>query len=259
MNKININEMGAIITTYLTLKHPSKSNGFIIRLGDIIDNAYNRRRCYTIQFPFIQEDKENNILKITDQLVMYILDNYIDNYDLTYQFTILSIDPIIINKNITEIFIQYSGEMVNPEDIIRSISSDIITQMNKHIIELYMDNMYPDIDISDSKQLTQFNEIFNQIEMDTIFNKYPNVEVNVPINLTKSNDETKLLIYINGTIKTTSQIIDIIDDIRNCLDTDDTTEIFKYIKEDIVYNFSTTKEYQTFNIITYPNLSHMSI
>ena len=49
-------------------------------------------------------------------------------------------------------------------------------------------------------------------------------------------------------------MIDIIDEIRECLDTDDTTEIFKYDKEEIVYKFGTNKEIKSFNFITDPDI-----
>jgi hypothetical protein len=126
--------------------------------------------------------------------------------------------------------------------------------MNKRIIELYMDTNYPEIDIADTDQREQFNDIFDQIDMETIYEKYPFADVYIPINLTKSNDDTNVMIYINGTISTSVRIIDIIDDIRECLDTDDTNEIFNYSKDDIVYKFGTNKEIKSFNFITDPDI-----
>jgi hypothetical protein len=254
MNKINIYDMENIISSYLTDKHPQKSNGFIIRLEDIIQNSYSRRRCYIIQFPLFQLDKQNIIYQIMEKFSQFAIEHIIDNYDLNHEFTIISIDPININKKITDIFIQYSGMTINPEDIIKSISQDIISQMNKRIIELYMDNNYPDIDIADNDQREEFNKIFDQIEINTIHDKYPYVDIYVPINFTKSNDDTNIMIYINGTIKTSTQVIDIIDNIRTCLDTDDTNEIFKYDKDEIVYKFDSNKEIKSFNFITDPDI-----
>ena len=228
LHKIDIYEMEQTITSYLVNNHPVTSNGFFIRLEDLIQNSYSRRRCYIIEFPLFNDNKLEIISQIMDKWTQYAIEHIIENYDLSKEFTIVSIDPVKINKNITDISIQFAGMTVNPEDIVKSISIDIINQMNKRIIELYMDTNYPEIDIADSDQREQFNDIFDQIDMETIYEKYPFADVYIPINLTKSNDDTNVMIYINGTISTSVRIIDIIDDIRECLDTDDTNEIFNY-------------------------------
>jgi len=262
MHKINIYDMEKTINSYLMDKHPSKSNGFIIRLEDIIENSYNRRRCYIVQFPNLLLNKENIIYQIMEKWTQYAIEHIISNYDLTHEFTIVSIDPIIIDKDIEDVSIKYSGTTINPEDIVKSVSFDIISQMNKRIIEQYMDTNYPDIDIADSDQIDKFNEIFDQIDMDIIYEKYPYADVYIPINFTVSNananadtnTDTNEIIYINGTIHTSAQIIDIVDEIRSCLDTDDTNEIFKYDKDEIVYKFGPNKEIKSFNFITDPDI-----
>jgi hypothetical protein len=254
MHKINVYDLENIINSYLTDTHPSNSNGFIIRLEDLVENSYNRRRCYIVLFPLLNSLKNEIITQIMDKWTQYVIEHVISNYDLNHEFTVTSIDPICVEKKIDEVIIQYSGTNINPEDIVKSISLDVIEQMNKRIIELYMDTNYPEIDIADSENREQFNEVFDQIDMDIIYDKYPYADVYIPINLTKSNDETNVMIYINGTIKTSSKLIDIIYEIRECLDTDDTNEIFKYDKDEIVYEFGQNKEIKSFNFITDPDI-----
>ena len=254
MYKINIYDMENIIKNYLTAKHPSGSNGFLIRLEDKLENSYSRRRSYIILFPLLKLNKNEIINQIIDKWTQYAIEHIINNYDLNHEFTIVSIDPICIEKKINDITIQYSGITINPEDIVKSISTDVIEQMNKRIIELYMDTKYPTIDIADSEQKEQFDNIFNHTEMNTIYETYPFADVYIPINLTKSNNDMNIMICINGTINTSAQVIDIIDDIRNCLDTDDTTEIFKYNSDEIVFKFGHNKEIKTFNFITDPDI-----
>lgn len=84
---------------------------------------------------------------------------------------ILSIDPLRI-KDCNEIRIQYSGTHINPEGIIRNLTFDIIDQMNKHLIELYMDENYPEIDINDSEDKEEFNKIFDELDIDEIYEIY---------------------------------------------------------------------------------------
>jgi hypothetical protein len=253
MKNIGINEIEEVIKSYLNFKHPNHSNGFIIRLEDHIKNSYNRRRSYIIKFPHLHEetDKKNDqIIEILNTWTDFAINNIVPEYDLNYEMTILSIDPLNIDKQFKSVSVQYSGTTVNPEDFIRSISFDIIDQMNKHLIETYMDEKHPDIDIEDSDQRDQFNAIFDEIDMESIYETYPYSEVYVPINLTNSEADTNCELYLNATLKTNYQMIDIIDDIRRNLDTDDTNEVFNYNKDDIVYKFRKNKELENFAIIT---------
>lgn len=263
LNNINIYDVENSIKLYLIEKHPNHSNGFIIRLGDILENSFNRRRSYIIKFPYLSESKELQIEEIN--LIIFkwsefALENIIINYDLNQLMTIISIDPLNIDKIFNNISIIYAGTSINPEDIIRLISSDIIEQMNKHLLELYMDETYPNIDITDISQIEQFNEIFDNISIENIYEIYKYADVYVPITLSYNNLENKDInsnvesntIYLNGTINTFTKSVDIIDDIRICLDSDDTNENFKYIKEDIIFKFKLNNEIKSFAIITDP-------
>ena len=242
MNNITIYEIEKNVRLYLETIHPKTSNGFIIRLSNKINSVYERRKSYIVQFPLINQQIIEDIINKWSE---YALNNIIDDYDLNQLFTILSIDPIKISTNQTEINIKYGGEIVNPENIIRSLTLDIIEQMNKHMIELYMDNHYPDVD--------NYNEIFDKIEIEDIYFEYPDVDIYVPLKLS-SNDDDDITFYLNGTIKTTNHLIDIIDDIRMSLNSDDTNEIISYDKEDIVYKFGKNKVMQNFSIITDPQI-----
>ena len=257
MNNILINEVENNIRIYLETKHPIESNGFIIRLSDNINQIYERRRSYIVRFPFINPEIINQIV---DSWSEYALNNIIEDYDLNQPMTILSIDPLKFSTIYSDIVIMYSGEVINPEIIIRKLSIDIIEQMNKHMIELYMDQSYPEIDIDNPQQRDQFNEIFNNIEMEQIYGIYPQVEIYIGLDL-KSNSNPNfdselgdITFYINGTIETKSQIIDIIDDIRLCLDSDNQNEIISYDKDDIVFKYRSNKELQNFSIITDPQI-----
>lgn len=251
LSNINIYDIDDIMRTYLTDKHPKDSNGFIIRIADKITDIYTRRRTYIINFPIINDDNRDNIVNKWSE---YALDNIIDNYDLNHEFTITSIDPIKVSKEFNDVRIQYGGHTVNPEDFIRSIAHDIIEQMNKHLIELYMDETYPEIDIYDSEQKEQFNEIFDMIDMKDLYEKYKFANVYVPISMTNDKTSEDIIFYLNGTIKTSTQIIDIIDEIRLSLDFDDINEVLKYEKEDIIYKYGSNNELKNFTIISDPDI-----
>jgi hypothetical protein len=162
-------------------------------------------------------------------------------------FTIVSIDPINV-PNINHIKIQYSGTSINPEYFIREVANDIIEQMNKHLIEKYMDDNYPEIDIDDIDQQDKYNEILDQTDMEDIYKIFKYAEIYVPIQLNESDIE----FYLNGCIQTDSKVIDIINDIRKCLSYDNSNEIFKYDKTEIIYKFLSSEEgkLMEFDIIT---------
>ena len=149
--------------------------------------------------------------------------------------TLISIDPLKINENFDKIDVFYSGYDINPEDFIKSLSFDIVEQMNKHLVEIYMDNNYSSIDIEDP----EYNIIFDNIEMEDLYNIYPYCTINIPIIIT-TEEILEVLIY--GIIKTNYSAIDIIDDIRQCLISNDTTESFEYNKDDIIYKYGIFKE-----------------
>jgi hypothetical protein len=263
LHNINLNDIENVLKIYLMEKHPKTSNGFIIRLSNLLTNSYEERKSYIVLFPKLteitqtdlrsEEYQKDKIQSIIDEWSNYAIENIVKNYDLTSEMTICSIDPINIDKDITKIKIQYSGTNINPEPIIKSLSTDIIEQMNKHLLELYMDQNYPDIDINDSEEIEQFNEKFDDIDITDLYNKYPISEVYIPINLSNELDpEDSIIFYLNGIISTNSLITDFVDDIRTCLDTGDTTEIFKYEKDDIIFKFGSNKELVSFSIITDP-------
>ena len=250
MNNLLLNEIETKIKIYLETIHPKESNGFIIRLADYINTIYERRRSYIIKFPFINQSNINNIV---DKWSMYAIDNIIEDYDINKEFSIVSIDPLKFSTNQINITICYGGYTINPEILIKKLCIDIIEQMNKHLIELYMDTNYPDIDIEDPNDREKFNEIFDNLDMDILFNKYQIADVYIPLQL-KSSTINDTIFYINGTISTKYHIIDIVEDIRNCLDTDDVQEIITYDKDDIIYKFNCNKILQNFSIITDPQI-----
>ena len=251
LNNITIDEIESVINYYLKNKHPSHSNWFIIRLGDNITQIHERRRSYIIKFPLINTKEDIN--QIINTWSDYALNNIIENYNITQQMTICSIDPIKFSS-VSDIIIRYSGEVINPELIIKKLTFDIIEQLNKHIIELYIDEHYPHIDIDDDTQRTNFNKIFDNIKLEEIYKIYPFVEIYVPLNINSDLDSSSkdIIFYLNATINTTDHIINIIDDIRECLDSNDTNEIITYDKEEIVYKFGSNKQLASFNIITDP-------
>ena len=251
MNNILINDVEHYIRLYLESKHPSDSNSFIIRLSDNLDQIYERRRTYIVQFPLINQQI---IEQIVDKWTDYAINNIIENYNLNQQMTILSINPIKFSTIQTDITIQYYGETINPEILIRKLTIDIIEQMNKHLIEVYMDKYYPEIDIDDPEHSDQYNEIINIVEMEQIYSIYPFVEIYIPLNLKSKSETNEITFYINGTIDIRSHIVDIIDDIRLCLDSDNIDEIIIYDKEDIIYKYGANKQLQNFSIITDPQI-----
>ncbi len=253
MNNITINQIEVIIKNYLIHSHPKHSNGFIIRLSEIIKTHYEKRKSYIVNFPLI--DSINNIDDIVCSWSNYLLDNLIDDYDLTKEFTISSIDPINIQKIFLNTYVQYSGETISPEILIKSISVDIIEQMNKLLIEKYMDEFYPELDIDDSEQNEQYNQIFDMIDMEQIYESYPSAEIYLPLKLNIESKSDTIELYLNAIISTKYQIIDIIDDLRICFDFNDTSETLVYDKEEIIYKFS--KKILTpnnFSLITDPIL-----
>lgn len=260
-NHIDIYQLNDVIKNYLLTKHPLHSNGFIIRILDN-DNEninYERRRAYIITFPHISneiEKKENDSNEIISMWSEYAIMNIIENYNYLTELSLLSIDPINVSKNIDKINIQFSGSISNPEVLVRNLTLDIINQMNKHLMEYYIDKHYPDIDITDSEQLETFNEKFDDIDIESIYELYPYAEVYIPIEviINGSKTENNQVFYVNGTISTSMKYIDIIDDIRLCLDFNDKNEILKYDKDEIVYKFSKNKKIVQFEIITDPDI-----
>ena len=280
--QIDIYQLENIIKNYLLSIHPKHSNGFVIR---ILDNDpeninYERRRSYIVTFPYINFINDDDINKILNIWSEYVMLNILENYDYLKELSLLSIDPINISKELKDINIQFSGSASNPELLIRNLTYDIIDQMNKHLIEYYMDIMHPEIDINDSEQLEEFNKVFDEIDIDTIYEKYKYAEVYIPIEVITSNNnsifeqeqeqdqeqesesvvsvfgkkENNIVFYLNGIIETNMKHIDIIDNIRCCIDFNDKSEILKYDKEEIVYKFNNNKKPIQFEIITNPDI-----
>ena len=54
--------------------------------------------------------------------------------------------------------------------------------------------------------------------------------INSSLGKLSSNDESDIIFYLNATIKTNNHLIDIIDDIRISLNSDDVNEIISYEK-----------------------------
>jgi hypothetical protein len=255
LNDITINEIEVILRDYLETVHPKKSNGFIIRLSESIKNNYTKRKSYIVNFPENKSEDKFNVNNIVNEWSDYAINNIIDNYDLTSKYTIVSIDPISVDKNINKIIIQYSGETISPEELVKSVSLKIIEQMNVRLIEMYMDEFHSDIDIYDEAYADKLAEIYDDIDMESIYDKYKYVDVYVPIKTVISeNVNDNIVFYLNGTIKVDSVITDIVDDIRMCLDFNDINERLEFIKEDIVYKFDTKNVLSKFTIITDPDI-----
>lgn len=276
LDNITLYELENILFYYFDNAHPIDSNGFIIRIGDILENSQNRRRSYFVNFPEMTNLNNELISKLHNEIisnfVSYGSENIIPNNDLNYQFTIISIDPIKVSTLFDTVKITYGGVNVNQEDLIRTMSMDIINFMYKHLIEYYMDQHYPNIDIDDKEQLDIFNDIFDNLDIDEICLLYPMVEVYVGINfISKDKQITQNLlsllpqtceIYLNGIIHSNYKIIDIIDAIRECLNSDDPNEIFTYSKDDIVFKFINANSMEkikksdigTFCLITDPKI-----
>jgi hypothetical protein len=191
--------------------------------------------------------------QIIDKWTNYALENIIENYDINKELTIVSIDPLVSTIEYDDIIISFGGQTINPEYIIKNLCVDIIEQMTKHLIELYMDENYPHIDIEDPTQREEFNEIFDQLDMNEIYTKYSIAEIYIELNL-KSDTIDDVVFYINGTISTISHFIDIVDQMRNCLDTNNIQETIIYDKNDIIYKFSNNKILEDFSIITDPKI-----
>lgn len=247
LDDIELYKLPSIIKDYVMTIHPKNSNGFIIRLKDIINQHFERRRSYIIIFP-----KQIEIDKIEDAFSDFMMKNIVIDNDVMMKVTVLSINPINImkQKEITEISITSSGETINPESLVKMICIDIIEQMNKHLVEVYMEHIHPELTMDDSFELEKYNEIINDINMTEIYEKYKYADVYVPINI-KSNDiKNTFTFYINGTILTSANIIDIVNDIRNCLDSNDTSEIFEYNKNEIIFKYANDIKVKSFEIIT---------
>ena len=261
--QIDIYQLETTIKNYLLKIHPHHSNGFVIRILDIDSENpnYERRRSYIVTFPYISNEselnKEDDVNKILNTWSEYAMFNVVENYNFLNEISLLSIDPINISKNITDINIQFSGSVSNPELLIRSLTFDIIEQMNKHLIEYYMDIEHPEVDINDSEQLEEFNKIFDDIDIEAIYERFKFADVYIPIEVKMANSEKRtnnLVFYVNGTIRTDMKHIDIIDEIRSCIDFNDKNEILKYDKEEIVYKFGNNKKVMQFEIITDPDI-----
>ena len=248
MNNITINEVEIVLRDYLEKVHPKKSNGFIIRLSHSIKNNYNVRKSYIVNFPI---DDKFNIDNIINEWTDYAINYIIENYDLMSKYTIMSIDPITVDRTINKVIIQYSGETTSPEELVKSVSLAIIEQMNVHLIETYMDEHYPDVDVSDG----EYENLLDELDMDNIYEKYKYADVYVPIKTVIDDDvKNNMIFYLNGTIKTDTIITEIVDDIRMSLDFNDVNEKLEFKKEDIVYKFNTINEPSNFTIITDANI-----
>jgi hypothetical protein len=245
LSDLTIYDIESVLKQYLINEHPKDFNGFLIRLSNIMNNNFERRRSYIVSYP-INSDTDD----IINNWSIFAIEYIIEDYDITDVMNIVSIDPLKI-ENIKEIKIQYSGTYINPEGIIRNLTLDIIDQMNKHLIEQYMDENHPEIDINDSEDRENYNKVFDELDINDIYDKYKRADIYVIIKL-KLNDDNKTF-YLYGNILTNSKYNDIIDDIRNCLDTNDINEILIYDKEDIIYDFNSNNELESFNIIINKN------
>lgn len=233
MDIINLNEL---LNKYLNEIHPANSNAFIIRISDKISKSHNRRRSYILSFPI--DIKNEDILKFW---IEYAIINITET-----NLELVSIDPFSINKIFNEIKISLSGVNINPEDFIKNLSFDIIEKLNKHIIEFYMDNNYPDIDIDNP----EYNIIFDNLDMSEIYETYPYTSIYIPLII---YTDSIFNVFIHGIIKSNSSIIDIIDELRSILDSDDINESFEYNKEEIIYKYGKYNE-TSFSIITDPDI-----
>ena len=240
LSDLTIYDIENVLRQYLVEVQPKDSNGFLIRLSNIMNNNFERRRSYIISYPI-----DSKIDDIINNWSTFAIEYIIDNYDLTDIMNIVSIDPLKI-KDIEDIKIQHSGTYINPEGIIRNLTMDIISQMNKHLIELYMDNYYPEIDIDNSEDREIFNKIFDELDINEIYDIYKNTVIYVPIKLTTNNEDK--IFYLHGNILTNSKYNDIIDNIRECLDTNEINEILTYDKDEIIYNFNSNNDLEPFNI-----------
>ena len=119
-----------------------------------------------------------------------------------------------------------------------------------------MDKYHPNIDINNSEELEEFNEKFDEIDMESIYELYPYAEVYVPIEviINGSDNKNNQVFYMNGIISTTMKYVDIIDDIRTCLDFNDKNETLKYYEDEIIYKFCKNKNITPFEIITEPDI-----
>lgn len=255
-NQIEVYEIENILRHFFANLRPPESNGFLIRFGDKINN-FNRRRSYIVNYP-INDISDNltdhplinmliDVNDITDKFISYVVENVL-NFDLNAKITIVSINAIKVNKKFNQTQIIFSGSDLNLEDLILEISTDIIQNMSLRLTEYYMDVNYPDIDITDPEDKEKFDLIFDNLDIDDIFESYPIVDVYVPLTL-KVNDE-HINIYLNGTISTNSKIVDIIDSIRLSLDTNDINEQITYSSDEIIYKFETTNLLNDFVLIT---------
>lgn len=196
-----------------------KSNGLLIRLADTLPNSYTRRRMYIIEYP------EKDINKILNRWSEYALDNIIENYDLLKLFTIVSIQPLKI-PNVKDFLIKYSGHTIVPEDLIKKVTTAIIDNMHNHLLEYYMDEYHPEIDIANSEE--EYD-----IDLEEVYETFPLVQVYVPIKEVNSNET----FYLNGTIRSTSVYVDIINEIRLTLDFDDLAEQLELKEDEIIYKY----------------------
>jgi len=239
MNNIPIFEVGNVVQNYLVNKHPSESNGFIIRISDNISKSHVRRRSYFVNFPF----------KLLDNEMINEIENIISNLNYENKMTIVSIDPINVNKKFEEIIIRFGGSTINPEELVKNLSIDIIEQMNNHLIEKYFDDNYEEIDITDSENRERIDEILDNVNIHDIY-KYAEIYVPIKVSFPENNIDETVLLFLNGTIKTKSQIVDIIDEIRLVIDSDDINESFTYDKNEIVYKFAVNETEKEFTLIT---------
>ena len=91
--------------------------------------------------------------------------------------------------------------------------------------------------------------------MDDIYDKYQIADIYIPIKLSSDDNQFEpTTFYINGTLNTKSQLIDIMDDIRSCLQTDDIDEKMEYSADEIIYKFGKNITPKIFAIITDPNI-----
>jgi len=212
------------IIKYFTNVHNKNNNCVLLSLIEKISHSHDKITNYYINYPL-----EINVEDIYNRWLEYAIENLNIN-----KLSLLSISSINVEYCFSKIDIICGDININPEEFIRKLCFDIIENLNIHLIEMYRDNYYDDYNDH------EYNEVFNNTDMQDIYDIYPTVNILVPITLEKDNNKTEF--FISGTIKTNFNVINIIDDIRECLESDDLTEIFNYEGCNIEYEYGNFKE-----------------
>lgn len=241
LHDIELYTIPTIIKSFL-----SKDNNSVrVVIIDNISKIFSRTRVYDITYPIpVNADDVENAFS------NYMMSNIVEDNNILKKVSVVLSICKNTKDDVTKISIIYYGQTTNPDNLIKKVCVDIIEQLNKHLIEYYMDEKYPDLSLEDPEQKEKYNEIINNIEFSEIYNTYKHVDVYVPINIVSNTIHNKTTFYLNGTITTSSQIINILDNIRECLDSDDMSEVFEYNKDDIVFKYGNMKELKQFTIIT---------